>query len=269
LQRALKLKPNYDDARVALVIAEYKIGHYDDALKLARQLQKENPKLAIGYAVEGDALMAQRQYPAAASAYEKAFARRASGTLAAKWHAALTESGHAKEANEKMEKWLAEHPDDATARLQLADTLAATRQYQPALDQYEQVLKKDPKNVLALANAAVLYRMNNDPRALDYLERSYKLVPDNATVADSFGWVLVERGKISEGVEVLQKAATKAPDNGNIRYHLAAALAQSGDEAAARAEVQRALSGNRAFPYRDDAEALLRKLEYSTKQPGG
>jgi putative PEP-CTERM system TPR-repeat lipoprotein len=269
LKRALQLKPKYEDARAALSLVEYKLGHYDEALKLARQLQKDNPKLATGYAVEGDILIAQKQYPAAAGAYEKAFARRASGTLAAKWHAALTQSGRTREANEKMAKWLAEHPDDTTARLQFADTLTATRQYQPALDQYEQVLKKDPKNVLALANAAVLYRRNNDPRALDYLERSYKLVPDNMTVADSFGWVLVERGKISEGVEVLQTAATKAPDNGDVRYHLAAALAQSGDEAAARVEVQRALDGNRPFAYRDDAEALLRKLDAPAKQSGG
>jgi putative PEP-CTERM system TPR-repeat lipoprotein len=268
LKRALQLKPKYEDALAALALVEYKLGHYDEALKLARQLQKDNPKLATGYAVEGDVLMAKKQYPLAAGAYEKAFARRASGALAAKWHAALTQSGRTREANEKMGKWLAEHPDDTAARLQFADTLTATRQYQPALDQYEQVLKKDPKNVLALTNAAVLYRRNNDPRALEYLERSYKLVPDNATVADSFGWVLVERGKISEGVEVLQKAATTAPDNGDVRYHLAAALAQSGDEAAARVEVQRALDGNRPFAYRDDAEALLRKLDVP-KQSGG
>jgi putative PEP-CTERM system TPR-repeat lipoprotein len=269
LKRALQLKPKYEDARAALAVAEHRLGHYDEALKLARQLQKDNPKLATGYAVEGDALMAQKQYAAAASAYEKAFARHASGTLAVKWHAALSQSGRTKEANERMAKWLREHPDDTAARLQLADTLTATRQYQPALEQYESVLRQDPKNVLALNNAAVLYRRNNDPRALDYLERSYKLMPDNVAIADSFGWVLVERGKVDEGLEVLRKAATKSPANGDVRYHLAAALAQSGDEAAARVEVQRALSEDRAFRYRDDAKALLQKLENSTRQPGG
>ena len=109
-------------------------------------------------------------------------------------------------------------------------------------------------------NLATLYRQEKDPRALDYFEKSYKLKPDSVAITDNLGWILVEQGKLARGLELLRKAATQAPDNPAVRYHLAVALAKSGEKDQARSELERLLASKSDFPYRDEAQALLKQL---------
>jgi putative PEP-CTERM system TPR-repeat lipoprotein len=260
LKRALRLKPDYLDAEVALALLEYRSGRYDDSLRLAREIQRQHPKLPIGFTLEGDGWMEQKNFAAAETAYEKAFTRRKSDVLAMKLHAASSQAGRGKEANEKILRWLREHPADTAVRLYLADAYVRGRQYPSAISLYQHVLQQDPKNLLALNNLATLYRQQNDPRALEYLEQSYKLRPDNASVAGNLGWVLVESGQVGRGLELLIKAAEKAPDNPEIGYHLAAALAKSGMKAQARRELERLLGLKKEFREREEAQALLKKL---------
>jgi putative PEP-CTERM system TPR-repeat lipoprotein len=260
LMRALRMKPDYVDAEAALALLHARAERYDDSLRLAQQIQRQYPTLHTGYAVEGDCWMAQQNFAAAERAYAKAFARRKSDVLATKLHSASSQAGRVKEANEKMSQWLREHPTETAARLYLADAYVKARQNQQAIDQYQQVLRSDPKNLLALNNLAALYRLQNDPRALEFLEESYKVKPENATVAGNLGWVLVERGELARGLELLSKAAARAPDNTEIGFHLAAALAKSGRKAQARHELERLLGANRQFQHRSEAQALLKQL---------
>ena len=260
LKRALRLKPDYLDAEVALALLEYRAGRYDDLLRLAREIQRQYPKLPTGFTLEGDGWMAQQKFAAAETAYEKAFTRSKSDGLAMKLHAASSQTGRAKEANEKILRWLREHPADTAVRLYLADVYVKGRQYPPAIGLYQQVLQQDPKNLLALNNLATLYRQQNDPRALEHLEQSYKLKPDSATIAGNLGWLLVESGQVDRGVELLSKAAVQAPDNPEIGYHLAAALAKSGKKAQARRELERLLDAKKEFRQREEAQALLKTL---------
>ena len=259
-RNALKLKSDYLDAKAGLALVEYRAGKYDESLALAQQIQRQDPKLAVGYSLEGDSLMAQQKFGPAASAYEKAFARRQSGIVATKLHGALSQAGKIKEAEDRLLKWLQSHPTDTGSRLYLANAYINAVQNQQAIEQYQLVLRNDAKNLLALNNLATLLRQQNDPRALDFFEQSYKLKPDNVTITENLGWALVERGKLTRGVELLRKAAGQAPDNPEIRYHLAAALAKSGETALARSELERLLAKNTEFRHRDEAAALLKQL---------
>ena len=111
-----------------------------------------------------------------------------------------------------------------------------------------------------LNNLAWAYQQAKDPRALETAERAYKLKPDNAAVADTLGWMLVEQGNPTRGLELLQKAAAAAPKSPEIRYHLAQAWVKTGDKAKARNELERLLSGDEKFPQQTEAMALLKEL---------
>jgi predicted Zn-dependent protease len=105
-----------------------------------------------------------------------------------------------------------------------------------------------------------LYYQEKDPRALEVAEQVYKQQPNAAAIADTFGWILLEQGKTARGVEILQKAAELAPENPEISYHYAVALAKSGDKQKARQRLEALLAAGKNFPQQDQAKALLNQL---------
>jgi cytochrome c-type biogenesis protein CcmH/NrfG len=90
-------------------------------------------------------------------------------------------------------------------------------------------------------------------------EEAHRLAPESPAVQDTLGWLLVQRGDALRGRELLAKAAGKS-DSSSVRYHYAAALAQTGDKGKARLELERLLSSAKPFSERAQAEAMLKSL---------
>jgi len=260
LQKALALKADYLEAEILLASAEMHAGNHANALKIAQTVQKQYPKSAQGLVLQGDVLMAQKQFGPAQKAYEKAQAMNDSPVVAIKLHQALAASGNAKEADPRLVRWLKDHPSDVAARVYLAGIYLKADQTKQAVEQYELVLKNDPSNVRALNDLAWLYQQEKDQRALATAERAYQLVPNNPEIMDTLGWILVQHGETVRGRDLLKKAVDAAPSSLEIRYHWAAALAQSGDKPGARAELQDLLRQDKNFAQRQEAQALLRGL---------
>jgi len=260
LNRALALRPDYWDAKMLLVSLELNAGRHAEALKIARQMQKQRPESAAGFMLQGDALMAQKQYGPALDAYQKALAINHTGLLAVKVHQALSASGRAQEADRRLIAWLKDQPADVGVRTYLAVTYIKGGHSKQAIEQYELVLQMDPKNIRALNDLAWLYQQEKDPRSLAIAEQAYQLSPENAEIMDTLGWILVELGETARGAELLKKAAERAPASTSIRYHWAAALAKSGDVTRARQELGDLLTKNKKFPQLQEAQALLRQL---------
>ncbi|MGE5028113.1 MAG: XrtA/PEP-CTERM system TPR-repeat protein PrsT [Betaproteobacteria bacterium] len=260
LNKALKLKPDYLDAEVVLASLELHAGKQAEALKIAQQIQRQYPDKPVGYALEGDTLMAKKQFAQAVKVYDKAYGIARSALLAIRMHQALSLAGDAKAADARLQQWLRENPTDTAARNYLAGAYQSAGQNKAAIEQYQQVLQNDPGNLAALNNLASLYQQAKDPRALELAERAYKRKPDSGTVADTLGWILLEQGKTARGLELLKKAAAMNPQNPEIRFHLASALAKSGDKASARKDLEALLAGGQKFPQREAAQALLDQL---------
>jgi Flp pilus assembly protein TadD len=77
---------------------------------------------------------------------------------------------------------------------------------------------------------------------------------------DTLGWILVQKGDTARGLDVLRKAVAAAPDAPDIRYHLAAGLAKSGDKAGARKELEKTLAAGKPFASAEEAKSLMRQL---------
>ncbi|HEU4374169.1 MAG TPA: XrtA/PEP-CTERM system TPR-repeat protein PrsT, partial [Telluria sp.] len=75
LNAALALEPDFAPALVAKADLAVQQGKPDQALAIARQIQKANPKSPMGYGLEGDLLLKQSKFAPAARAYEQATAR--------------------------------------------------------------------------------------------------------------------------------------------------------------------------------------------------
>lgn len=97
--------------------------------------------------------------------------------------------------------------------------------------------------------------------ALAAAEEAYRVAGDQPVIMDTLGWILLEKGEVARGVQVLQKASIQAPQARDIRYHLAVGLYQAGDKAAARRELEHLMSSDTRFAQADEARALLQKLQ--------
>ena len=113
---------------------------------------------------------------------------------------------------------------------------------------------------MALNNVAVLYQEAGDPRAVEMAEKAYALVPESGAVADTLGWILHQRGERTRALELLEKAAELAPQMAEIRYHLAVARAEAGDDPGARAVAEQLLADEAAVAFHDEAQALLEQM---------
>jgi putative PEP-CTERM system TPR-repeat lipoprotein len=258
LEKALEIQPNFLDAQVLLAGIHVRAGRFDEAMKIAQEVQQKAPKSAAGYEMEGNVLIAQKK-PAAA-AYEKAYAIAPSGPLTIKLHTAYALAGQEAKGGARLEQWLKANPGDAGARIYLADLKLKEGKNKEAAEHYEAVLKLQPQNLLVLNNLAWSLNELKDPRALDFAEQAYRLKPDNAAIIDTLGAILIERGQVGRGLELLKSAAERLPDSPNIRLHLAEALFKSGDKKGAREELERLLASGRHFPEEAAAQALLKQV---------
>ncbi len=261
LRRALELQPDYYDAKLALVGVEIRNKRYVEATSIARQLQKQDPRSPIGFVLEGDVLMADSKFLAAAKLYEAAYGLTPSGATAMKLHAAYSRGKRPDEAGKRLAQWLEKSPNDTIARRFAADTALKTGQYANAIEQYDRLRQKEPANTEVLNNLAMAYWFAKDPRAVATAEQAYKLQPKDPDVADTLGWLLIQQGDGIRGIDVLQKALMDHPDRPTMGYHLAYGWYRAGNHEKARYELERLLSGDANFPERGDAESLLKQLK--------
>jgi len=261
LKRALEIKADYAAAEIALAWLELRGGHADKALAMADKLLRIHPESPQVHALRGQVLSVQGKFKQAIASYEAAFARERSPLMAINLHAVKLQSGDRVGAYAVLEHWLKEHPNDTAVRLQLAGTHQHHGEAVLAIAEYERVLLTQPRNVLALNNLAWLYHEAGDNRALDFAQQAYEQAPKSPAVMDTLGWILVQQGNIERGLELLEKAAYQAPKLGDIRYHLASALARAGSKTRARNELAGLLESGDAFSAHEQAKNLYEQLK--------
>jgi Flp pilus assembly protein TadD len=257
LTRALALKPDYQQATVTLGYIKAQSGKPDDALQLARQLQKSKPKAAGGYLMEGDILYSQGKFAAATKAFEAALARQSNTHLVLRVYRAQVRAQNVAAGDALLEKWVLDHPDDLEARLYRADSLRQSRNSQGAKTELEYITKKTPADVNALIMLAWTYHdLGDRARSAEISAQLLNLKPQDPAIMDSLGCLMVKHGKPREALSILETALKRRPSAPEIRYHLGVALANSGDKAGARKEIDQALAAGKGFREIDEAKAF-------------
>ena len=260
VKKALAMDPQFVPAKLLQIDLAMANGRNDEALALAREIQKSNGGSAVGYTLEGSIFIVQKKPELAIRPFEQAFAIAKTTPNLLKVVVALNASGKASAADARIAQWQQSHPADPLLAMFMGESYLANKQYKPAIDQFEAVLKVTPDNLAVLNNLALAYQEQKDPRALDTSERALKLAPNSAAVLDTVGWILVQQGNVTRGLPLLQKAVALQPASTELRFHLAVALDKSGDKKLARQELNTLLSNNKPFPQIDEAKSLLKLL---------
>lgn len=263
LGKAIAIDPADYDARAVLAAVELRRGNNQRALQMARKLRTDHPQKAEAHRIEGDVLSADGNVRAAIEAYERAQALEPSALTVTRLYRARTRNGDSAAAR-GLEQWLRDNPGDLAVAMTLAQDHTARKDYTAAINTYRRALEQQPDNVIALNNLAWLYYQRGEPgdlqSGIDTAAKAYQQRRDLGAVADTYGWLLLEDGKIEAAVAALRDAIAAAPDDAEIGYHYAVALHRSGAADEARSLLDKILQSDADFASRDDARALRDEL---------
>jgi len=260
--QALKLQSDHTASLVMLANLSAADKEYKAATKYVEQIKKSKPKLALGWIIEGNIYNRKKQPEKAIKAYTTALSKQKNSREAVQQLAQtylITKENN--KAVNVLRDWLGEHEKDVALRLMLAQIYQTNNSAQKAVDQYEYIINQDPKNLVALNNAAWMYAEKGDKKSLKYGEKAYDLAPTNYGVVDTYGWALVNTGQVDKGIRILQEALTNAPQMSTVRYHLAFAHYLKKNRSLARQELEIIKKRDRQFSEKSEYLDLWEKLQ--------
>jgi tetratricopeptide (TPR) repeat protein len=227
-------------------------GAYDKAEQRARTILSDHPSQGAGHRLLGDIALARGRPGEAVSAYRAALDRQRDSDGALRLYRALFASGQDGAALEFMEGWLRRNPRDAIAT-QALPRLPAGRE--------------SARRTIAVRSLA---RASRDPHILNNWRISSRDGGQKASTTlprapryrrTTSGHPGLAAGAARRsGRELRTSGAGARPQNPDIRYHLAAALAKIGRKEEAQQELDEALRTKVAFDDIEAARSLLRSL---------
>ncbi|HZS85826.1 MAG TPA: XrtA/PEP-CTERM system TPR-repeat protein PrsT [Stellaceae bacterium] len=260
MRKAIETNP--DDPRIqqALIAFSRKTDTVAASVSFARDLGARAPGDAAIDELTGQLLEAEDKFAEAAEAYAAGVKKAPSSRLTRRLAEAQFRAGAPDAARATLAQWLEAKPDDRAARFLLAGLLAGAKDDSGAIAQYERLVAEKPDDPLALNELAWLYQLTGDGRAAAVAEKARAAAPQSPTVADTLGWILLQKGETERGAALLREAAASPVASPTIRYHLAVALGRTGERDAARRLLDELLQSAADFPDRAAAQKLAAEL---------
>jgi putative PEP-CTERM system TPR-repeat lipoprotein len=260
LHELLQLSADNYKAAAMLALIEMKQGNTQKAFEIARVQQSYPDNRSNALSLEGDLQMMAGKPLKAIDAYRAAREMSPSTALTVKLYLAYNRAGLDR-PEDTLLTWLQAHPDDVTVRSLLARAYYDSGQGARAIDQYVILLSQKPDDPDTLNNLALAYYAQQNPRALQTAEKAYRLNSESAAIQDTLGWMLVQENKVSRGLSLLEEAVKQLPDNIEVQYHYAVALAESGDSTGAKTILQKIVDSGSNSPVIEDAKNYLQQMK--------
>ncbi len=270
LEKAVARQPDSLLALSALVSRLLAEQRYAEAGQRVTQALSRHPDDPLLHLLQGRIAQARGDLAAAEASF-----RRAS-TLRPDWSGAWLQlarvqarAGNREAAQHSFERGLQGDPHNYALRAGLAVLQERSGQRAAATRAYRRLLAENPHDVLAANNLALLLirdpQGDADGKDLDRL-LSVLATVDHPEIWDTRGWIELQRGHLTQAVNLLRRAVLESPHNGGFRYHLAKARLAQGDRKAARRHLAIALQhpADLEPDERADARQLLRSLDETT-----
>jgi len=150
-------------------------------------------------------------------------------------------------------------PTDSRPLLQLGLLLDGTGRRDQAKPVYEQVLKIQPDQPIALNNLAFIKAEDGQDldEALTMAQRARQGMPNSPDVMDTLGWIYLKKNLSDDAVRTFKELVMADPNRAAYRYHYGMALLQKGDKPSAKRELEAAIKFN---PSKDDAGKIQKLL---------
>lgn len=260
LQRALEIDPRQLQAQRGLIGILAGEGRYPDALAIARRVQTQRNREAVGHVLEGDIELHRGQHDAALAAYRAGLAKERRFDVAVALHRATLAAGRSDEAERFAATWQREQPQDVAFRYYLGDLAIARNDWAGAETRYREVLRVSPDHALALNNVAWLMVKQSRPGALALAERANSLLPEQPALLDTLALALAAENQVERALALQRKTLEMAPEDPTLRLTLARLYLQAGNKAHARAELEDLRKLGTGFRDHAEVTALLKQV---------
>lgn len=260
LRKALEIEPKSLEAQqgqARLAMAAQKPG---DALTISRTVQKQRPKEAVGYLLEGDIHAAGKAWDKAADAFRAGLKQVASPELAVRLHAVLLSAGKKPDADRWAAEWLRTQPKDAAFVFYLGNRALALQELPQGLRQFERVMALQPNNAVALNNVAWIKGQLGHDGALADAERANALAPSQPALMDTWAMLLSGANQHERAVELQKKVVQLQPQTLEFKLNLAKIHIKAGHKDAARALLDELVAAGSRFPAQAEVEQLRKAL---------
>ena len=260
LRKALELKPDLRQAQRGSILLDVDSKNIESALATARNIQKQSPKEATGYVLEGDIHTSQKNWDGAATAYRNGLQQVSSPELAVKLHSVLRAANKAAEADKFAAGWQKDHPKDGAFMIYLGDRAIARKDYAAAEKLYTAVIKVQPNNAIAYNNLAwVTARLNKDG-AIALAEKANALAPNQPAFMDTLAVLLSDKGDYARALELQTKVLALQPKNPVFKLNLAKIHLKGGKKDLAKKELDELAKLGDKFGGQAEVAELLKGL---------
>jgi putative PEP-CTERM system TPR-repeat lipoprotein len=260
LRKALELKPGDAQIQRGLIFALLEQKRTQDAIEIARGVQKQRPKEGVGFVLEGDIRASLKDWDAAISAYRAGLRVEQATDLAIKLHAATMPTGKAGEGDRFAATWMSAHPKDAAFLTYLGDSALARKDYGAAERHYLAALQVRPDIASVLNNLAWISQQLHKPGGIAYAEKATALAPHQPAFMDTLAMLLSEKGDHARATALELKALGLQPANATFRLNLAKIYLAAGEKSQAKTELDAVAKLGDGHPLYPEASALLRTL---------
>jgi tetratricopeptide (TPR) repeat protein len=146
------------------------------------------------------------------------------------------------EGYQVLEDALNRYPDNEQLYFEYGLLLEQDGKQQQAIVNMEKVLELEPDHAEALNYIGYTWADNNInlEKALEYIQQSMALKPDNGYIRDSLGWVYFRLGKLNKAIEEILGALELEPNDPHIYEHLGDIYREQGKNDEARKAYQKA-----------------------------
>ncbi len=260
LRKALAIKPDLLDAQRGLIMLAIDSKNYDEAVRIARGIQKQSPKDAAGYVFEGDVAVSEKKWDAAADAYRTGLKAVPVPGLAIKLHSVMVAGGKVADADKLTASWTKDNPKDAAFRMYLGDTASTRKDYAAAEKNYSAVLQLQPSNPVVLNNLAWVTGKLNKDGAIAYVEKAIALAPKEPAFMDTLAVLYSDKNDYAKALEWQTKVMAAAPNVAVYRLNLAKIHIKGGKKDLARKELDELAKLGDKFAGQAEVASLIKGL---------
>lgn len=224
------------DGKMHHVIELYQQGNFEQAVRIARELVREQPRMMAGRELLAFLLQESEQVPEAiAELTELMRSGQASTSSKVQLAKLLTETGKAAQALEIVAPLANAANADADVLNAYGIALADLGRLREASAQFERALALDPNNAPAHQNLGIVaLRARDLAGAEQQLQRALQLNPRLPLALNTLGVVYAQQGDTARAQDAWKRALALDARQYDALYNLAIISAQRGDTAEAK-----------------------------------